>query len=161
MNAVKEKKTFQVFKTENQRKKHISQMTDAEIKFLNEKLDKIGFIKKSYHLQNRKDTGTVPIQVFKKILSNPLRRNIVEYNETTKHGLLSKRILVRDSRAVPVEFYQSHDIKTYGEAVLCFVIDYETGIIITAYYNFLNDEHITLDMDRYDETLSCINEKRA
>lgn len=151
---------FEVFETDNQRKKHVSQMSKEEIAFLDKKLRKIRRIVKSRHLLNRRDTGRVPIRVFKEILRDPSRRNIIEYNETTKHGLVSKRILVRDSKTVKTRFYQSHTIEAEGDASLCFVIDYETGVIVTAYYNYANDDHETLNPYRYDATLNCIKKEK-
>lgn len=151
------KKEFRIFETEGQRKKHVSQMSKDELTFLNHRLDEIRYVKKSYHLLDRKDTGKIPERIFKDILRNPSRRTIVEYNETTRNGRVSKRILVRDARPYRIRFYQSHDIEAEGYANLCFVIDYETGRIITAYYNYDKDDHITLDMSRYDETLEVIS----
>lgn len=146
---------FEVFRTEGQVKKHVSQMTGAEIAFLNKKLDAIMRVKKSRHLLNRKDTGGIPHYIFRDILRNKRRRTIIEYNETlTKTGRISKRILVRDTYVVKRRFLQAHEYESCGNAVLCFVIDYETGEIITAYYNFAEDSHHTVDMSRYDEKLA-------
>ena len=141
-------------KTENQRKKHVKQMTRKEQWYLREQIKNLSNIKFTKHALN--NNVDVTIEQIKNTIKE--YNYIIEYNETTDtYGKINRRVLVRSSRVYKVDFHKIDDSVIKGNANLCFVISIDTGDIITAYYNFINDEHKTIDMRRYDKTLKIIN----
>lgn len=140
-------------KTENQRKKHVKQMTRKEQWYLREQIKNLPNIKFTKHALN--NNVDVTIEQIKNTIKE--YNYIVEYNETTDtYGKIDRRVLVRSSRVYKVDFHKIDGSVIKGNANLCFVISIDTGNIITTYYNFINDEHKTIDMRRYDKTLKII-----
>lgn len=140
-------------KTENQRKKHVKQMTRKEQWYLREQIKNLPNIKFTKHALN--NDVDVTIEQIKNTIKE--YNYIVEYNETTDtYGKIDRRVLVRSSRVYKVDFHKIDGSVIKGNANLCFVISIDTGDIITTYYNFINDEHETIDMCRYDKTLKII-----
>lgn len=140
-------------KTENQRKKHVKQMTRKEQWYLREQIKNLPNIKFTKHALN--NDVDVTIEQIKNTIKE--YNYIVEYNETTDtYGKIDRRVLVRSSRVYKVDFHKIDGSVIKGNANLCFVISIDTGDIITTYYNFINDEHKTIDMRRYDKTLKII-----
>lgn len=140
-------------KTENQRKKHVKQMTRKEQWYLREQIKNLPNIKFTKHALN--NNVDVTIEQIKNTIKE--YNYIIEYNETTDtYGKIDRRVLVRSSRVYKVDFHKIDGSVIKGNANLCFVISIDTGYIITAYYNFINDEHKTIDMRRYDKTLKII-----
>lgn len=140
-------------KTENQRKKHVKQMTRKEQWYLREQIKNLPNIKFTKHALN--NDVDVTIEQIKNTIKE--YNYIIEYNETTDtYGKINRRVLVRSSRVYKVDFHKIDGSVIKGNANLCFVISIDTGDIITAYYNFINDEHKTIDMRRYDKTLKII-----
>lgn len=140
-------------KTENQRKKHVKQMTRKEQWYLREQIKNLPNIKFTKHALNN------DVDVTMKQIKNTIKEYnyIIEYNETTDtYGKIDRRVLVRSSRVYKVDFHKIDGSVIKGNANLCFVISIDTGNIITTYYNFINDEHKTIDMRRYDKTLKII-----
>lgn len=72
---------------------------------------------------------------------------VIEYNETIKFGNTYKRVLLRHPNKVKVNGVLSY---------LYLVIEAQTGIVVTAYYNRVTDTHKTLDLDYYQEDLKII-----
>ena len=140
-------------KTENQRKKHVKQMTRKEQWYLREQIKNLPNIKFTKHALN--NNVDVTIEQIKNTIKE--YNYIVEYNETTDtYGKIDRRVFVRSSRVYKVNFHKIDGSVIKGNANLCFVISIDTGNIITTYYNFINDEHKTIDMRRYDKTLKII-----
>ena len=140
-------------KTENQRKKHVKQMTRKEQWYLREQIKNLPNIKFTKHALN--NNVDVTIEQIKNTIKE--YNYIIEYNETTDtYGKIDRRVLVRSSRVYKVDFHKIDGSVIKGNANLCFVISIDTGDIITTYYNFINDEHKTIDMRRYDKTLKII-----
>lgn len=142
-------------KTKNQRKKHVKQMTRKEQWYLREQIKNLPNIRFTKHALNN------DVDVTMKQIKNTIKEYnyIIEYNETTDtYGKIDRRVLVRSSRVYKVDFHKIDGSVIKGNANLCFVISIDTGDIITTYYNFINDEHKTIDMRRYDKTLKIIKE---
>lgn len=140
-------------KTENQRKKHVKQMTRKEQWYLREQIKNLPNIKFTKHALN--NNVDVTIEQIKNTIKE--YNYIIEYNETTDtYGKIDRRVLVRSSRVYKVDFHKTDGSVIKGNANLCFVISIDTGYIITTYYNFINDEHKTIDMRRYDKNLKII-----
>lgn len=140
-------------KTENQRKKHVKQMTRKEQWYLREQIKNLPNIRFTQHALNN------GVNVTMKQIKNTIKEYnyIIEYNETTDtYDKVDRRVLVRSSRVYKVDFHKIDGSVIKGNANLCFVISIDTGDIITTYYNFINDEHKTIDMRRYDKTLKII-----
>lgn len=149
------KKVFEVSITKGQEKKHYTQMSPKELEYLQNRLNAVKTVKKSFHLNTNKNLNKLKESLFMGVLKSK-DYSIIEYNRTEKNGVVSRRVLVRSNRSIQRVFYQSHKYKAYGKAALCFVIDIDTNTIITAYYNYDKDTHITLDMSRYNEALAII-----
>lgn len=140
-------------KTENQRKKHVKQMTRKEQWYLREQIKNLPNIRFTQHALNN------GVNVTMKQIKNTIKEYnyIIEYNETTNiYGKIDRRVLVRSSHIYKVDFHKIDGSIIKGNANLCFVISIDTGDIITTYYNFINDEHKTIDVRRYDKTLKII-----
>lgn len=140
-------------KTENQVKKHIKQMNKFELRYLRNKVENLPNIYFTNHaLTNGVD---VTIEQIKNAING--YNFIIEYNETiNQNGKVDRRVLMRSSTIYNVDFHKTDGSVIKGNANLCFVISIDTGYIITTYYNFINDEHKTIDMRRYDKTLKII-----
>lgn len=142
-------------KTKNQRKKYVKQITRKEQWYLREQIKNLPNIRFTKHALNN------DVDVTMKQIKNTIKEYnyIIEYNETTDtYGKIDRRVLVRSSRVYKVDFHKIDGSVIKGNANLCFVISIDTGDIITTYYNFINDEHKTIDMRRYDKTLKIIKE---
>ena len=140
-------------KTENQRKKHVKQMTRKEQWYLREQIKNLPNIKFTKHALN--NDVDVTIEQIKNTIKE--YNYIIEYNETTDtYGKIDRRVLVRSSRVYKVDFHKIDGSVIKGNANLCFVISIDTGAIITTYYNFINDGLKTIDMRRYDKALKII-----
>lgn len=140
-------------KSKNQVKKHIKQMNKFELRYLRNKVENLPNIRFTKHALN--NDVDVTIEQIKNTIKE--YNYIVEYNETTDtYGKIDRRVLVRSSRVYKVDFHKIDGSVIKGNANLCFVISIDTGNIITTYYNFINDEHKTIDMRRYDKTLKII-----
>jgi hypothetical protein len=151
--------------TENQIKKHQSQMTADELLYLARILFEICpniYKGKNWHLNNRIDTGSIPTERYKNIIKEgKLPLKIVEYNETLKFYGVDRRVVVRSEKAEYVTYHPGKTEEVTGYANLCFVVSLNTGEIITAYYNGVNDNHTSLDTRRYDENLQIIKEEET
>ena len=140
-------------KTENQRKKHVKQMTRKEQWYLREQIKNLPNIRFTQHALN--NNIDVTIEQIKNTIKE--YNYIIEYNETTDtYGKINRRVLVRSSRVYKVNFHKIDGSVIKGNANLCFVVSIDTGYIVTTYYNFINDGHRTIDMRRYDKTLKII-----
>lgn len=142
-----------------QKKKHITQMSKKEEAYLRKCLsDMIYKLEFSKHLENKRRKGKL---LFSKNNINDMivsdEYDIIEYNETwvDNHTTLSRRVLIRGNNVEDVHAYTP--IGTLHMLCnLCAVIDFERGKIVTAYWNAADDNHDTLDFNRYDKNLQII-----
>ena len=132
-------------------------MSDIEIDYLVCKLRNLDLnrVRISRHLEN-KDI-TVDLTLIKAILKKPnLDKLILEYNETPNSNGVDKRILIRDDDIFNVTYNKNTEFEILKESNICFVISMVSFRIITLYYNFAEDRHDTLNLDRYDESIEIV-----
>lgn len=145
-------RTLPVKITEGQVKKHVLQMSNKEKDYLATTLDNVSNkVRKTYHSNNRIDTDTIGEDIYTIILKKK-NFDIVEYNLTRG----SRRVLIRDKYVLKNKTFHKggKDGRVVkGDVNLCFVIDIDSGEIVTSYYNFARDNHPTIDEERYDKTL--------
>ena len=142
-------------KSKNQVKKHIKQMNKFELRYLRNKIENLPNIYFTNHaLTNGVD---VTIEQIKNTING--YNFIIEYNETiNQNGKVDRRVLMRSSTIYNVDFKRVDGSIVKGNANLCFVISIVTGRIITTYYNYIRDNHETIDYRRYDKNLKIIKE---
>lgn len=138
----------QVKKTNNQIKKHVSQMSFIELNnvmnfFKNETVKHD--ITLSNHLKDKVMNGEVVLNtpILANIFDN-VNQSIVEYNVTND----KPRLLLRSSSQENIMI----DDK-YQYTNLCVVIDLLSFGIVTAYHNLANDYHAEIDYNRYNENM--------
>jgi hypothetical protein len=140
--------------TENQIKKHFTQMTKNEIEFLKMKINRIkNYITVSTHLTNK--CNKINILTCNDILNNDYE--IIEYNETANYNGIDKRVLIRSINSFDTIFIDTiTNIKTIEKCNICFVVSIVTGIIVTGYFNKCNDFHNTINFNRYNKNIVII-----
>jgi len=138
----------QVKKTNNQTKKHISQMSFIELNnivnfFKNETVKHD--ITLSNHLKEKIMNNEVVLNtaMLANIFDN-LNQSIIEYNITDDKPRLLLRSLAQENILID---------NKYQDTNLCVVIDLFNFRIITAYHNLANDYHTEIDYSRYDENM--------
>lgn len=141
-----------VKRTVGQRKKHVSMMSKAEINYLSNRVRLHGnrWSLTSHVQRNGRLFHMTHIQ---ELLNEDLRLSMIEYNEKVSHGKKDRRVLLRSQFAVPVHL-TTKGVREFVFANLCLVMNIDTGEIITIYWNRVSDNHSTVDMGRYDETLT-------
>lgn len=135
--------------TQGQVKKHFTQFKAVEKAFLFKTLKLVKRVKLSNHLKHK------DIAIDKNIITQVLKTgaySIIEYNERTYTNGTSKRALIRVKESQDVLLKD----KGLTPCNLCFVIDIHTGVIVTAYYNEVDDNHSTINYNRYDEDLKIV-----
>lgn len=145
-------------KTKKQEKKHISQMSEAEKKYLKNKINAINTedITFSKHILNKKKEIEFEMEnIFEVLNEYDIENLIVEYNETPTNGLIDRRVLLRGDKSYNVRF-KSGKGSFISPANICFVISLNTYRIITVYWNKSNDSHKTINWNRYNEDLDII-----
>lgn len=141
--------------TANQRKKHYIQMTDEEIDYLEDVLDEIETVALSPHIKDNIDVSRLNPEDFLEILKDPDRREIAEYSETPRpHGGIARRVLLKDTFPEKRGFHPFHGPIDYADTVLTFVIDIDTGVIVTAFYDYA--AKIYGFSDDYDESVMIL-----
>ncbi|MBQ8997144.1 MAG: hypothetical protein IJ086_00460 [Clostridium sp.] len=138
-------------KTYKQKKKHYTQLTGEEFEYLESKLKELKEIKPSWHLVEKNDILIKKLDVFKVLNDKNLRDLIIEFNITPNKNGYDKRALLR-SRDVYNVNINNNSVKCN----LCFVISILKGEVVTAYYNEVNDNHDSIDWNRYDKDLKVI-----
>lgn len=142
--------------TFNQEKKHCSQMDLTEKVYLLDRLYHIRKSKKlrpSSHMLRKTNVQTNKLQI-QELLSNCSTKNIIEYNELDRGVEHDERIVIRSSKAYEVEMVDRRNNKVaICMCNLCLVISLISGTFVTAYYNESNDNHKTVDMQRYNPNL--------
>ena len=137
-----------VKKTYKQEKKHYTQLSEEELSYLEDSIYSLGRITPSWHLVEKNNLLIKKNDILK-ILKDPnIKDLIVEYNVTSSSKNVDKRVLLR-SRDV----YMVDIDKSATECNLCFVISIIKGEVVTAYYNEIDDDHKTIDWNRYNKDL--------
>ena len=93
-----------------------------------------------YHLVKKIDSGEIYVsrpQILKAIKYGDL----VEVNQTDNN----LRLLLRDPSAILVDLNNE-----FSKANLCIVLQLDDFSVVTAYYNYVNDNHYNINEDRYD-----------
>lgn len=137
-----------VKQTENQRKKHITQMSSDEISFLKRRLKQVyTSYKWSPHFAS--SSRLFNMMTIERLLRTPdIEDCIIEYNERGN----DRRVLLRSTFASQVLLEKEG--KNYEtDANLCIVIDIYSGEIVTAYWNEVGDNHDNVNMKRYTADL--------
>lgn len=126
-----------------QQKRHRVQMSESGLKILVDKFNKLDKSKTtiSRHLLYKKTISFRDGDI-NKLLNKDIKDMLIEYNRTFINKTWDERIVIRDN-----EIYQTDK----GEQNLCVVLSLSKNKVITAYYNLLNDNHKTIDMNRYDK----------
>lgn len=144
--------------TENQKKKHITQMTKKEIAYLKNELKLLPSwqAKMSKHLIKKRVTVNIQ-DVEDTLVAQNVADCIVEYNETIdSSGQSDRRILIRCDIPKMVRFKTRRKNVVEAMAHLCFVISLDTYSIVTAYWNKISDDHESINWERYSKHLSII-----
>lgn len=135
-----------VRKNEIQLKKHRMQMNEKELKRLTQVFSQLNKSKTtiSKHLLNKESITWDRYDIIS-ILHSDIYDMIIEYNQTpTKWGVIDHRIVIRDRKVVETD---------HGKANLCIVVSLVENRVLTAYYNLINDNHKTIDWNRYCQYL--------
>lgn len=135
-------------KTENQMKKHISQMTPHETAFIAKRLKKV-YSNYRWHPHFSNSSRLFNMMTVERLLISPnITDCIIEYNQRGD----DRRVLLRSTFSSNVTLEK--DGKSFeADANLCLVIDIYTGVIVTAYWNEVNDHHDNVNMKRYTADL--------
>ena len=141
-----------VKKTQNQTKKHVSQMAKEEILFLKRRI-KLVYNSYKWSPHFLKSSRLFNMLTIERLLMTPnIEDCIIEYNQRDN----DKRVLLRSTFSSNVTLEK--DGKNYmADANLCIVIDIYTGEIITAYWNEVGDHHDNVNMSRYDSRLKIVS----
>ena len=129
---------------ERNRKLH-TQMTNEEKVYLTNKVNKVNRLVPTRHSQEKMDMLDISLDYIAEILHTIKPNQIVEYN--TGRGNES-RVLVKDNRIIITDTGK----KVNGK----YVIDVNTGRLVTVYINKVGDKHKTIDMSLYNKDLKII-----
>lgn len=140
-----EKGTFkqgQISVTKGQQKKHVSQMTDKEIRLLSLVIKSLNINETvlSRHVCDKFDSSDLSFS-WEQAERTFRSHKLVEYNQTG----ISSRVLIRGKR--------TESILVDGVVVpsnLCLVLDIKKNRVVTAYWNAAVDNHQRIDMRRYN-----------
>ena len=150
----------EVRETENQKKKHVEQMTPQEVQYLEMRLKQIDARRVYISNHVREKDVSFNLEEIQKVLNREDVKNlIVEYNETIMTGdWLDFRVLLRTDEVKNVTFFGTKRIPFEAPANMCFVISLKTLKVITVYWNKANDGHRGMDWTRYDKNLLIVRE---
>ena len=139
--------------TNNQVKKHSSQMSGKEIKWLKNTCKNLEVVNMgiSEHVREKIDSGeiTFDMKEIERVLQCIEDDNIIEYNYNMVNH--SRRILLRDKKDIMVNV-EGRPTKSN----LCFVVDITRNILVTVYYCDAKDNHSTMNWSRYCSWLKII-----
>lgn len=134
--------------TENQVKKHISQMTPEETAFIAKRL-KLVYANYKWHPHFLNSSRLFNMMTVERLLISPnIQECIIEYNQRGN----DRRVLLRSTFSSVVTL-EKDGASFEADANLCLVIDIYTGVIVTAYWNEANDHHDNVNMKRYNAEL--------
>ena len=123
--------------TNGQIKKHVSQFTEKEFRFLNS-IVRGRKTQLSYHAKLRMSELNISCNKIKESLKS---FNIIEFNY--KEAIQEARVLLRSTKEFKLD-----DGKFYN---LCCVVSLTENDIVTLYWNLINDNHSTINVDRYQD----------
>lgn len=146
--------------TNNQIKKHYSQINNEEFEYIENILKNMKRLYLTNHLKNKIiwnaiDFADIDIceYILDKLNEDNLSRFIIEFNRVEDKRLgNSNRVLLRFDDNVYVLNKNNNRLKCN----ICVVLNLNTNQIITAYFNKANDYHVNINMNRYDEKLDVI-----
>lgn len=140
-----------VQKTKRQRKKHISQMTKLDIEIIQEHIRNLRSLYASKHVieKIKYDNLFFTSDMVVEVIENIDEQHIIEYNITRFRGRNDSRVLLRSDKVYPVSIID----KGVVYCNLCFVLSLDSGELVTVYWNDCNDNHQTINYERYDEQL--------
>lgn len=134
--------------TQNQIKKHISQMTSHETAFIAKRLQKV-YSNYKWHPHFSDSSRLFNMMTIERLLLSPnITDCIIEYNQRGD----DRRVLLRSTFSSNVTL-EKNGKQFEADANLCIVIDIYTGVIVTAYWNEVNDHHDNVNMNRYTADL--------
>lgn len=145
--------------TKNQIKKHIKDVSCTELReILNiVELNNLHYIQLSNHVRDKVEVSFSLRRIQELLESSNLENLIIEVNVNFPNDTDSVpddiRILVRDSEAV----YTTITNKRTGQVSqipcnMCFVYSLTSNRLITVYWNPANDNHDSIDWNRYVDT---------
>lgn len=135
----------EVKETFGQIKKHISQLSQSDIKAIKSKLNKINInnIKLSQHANQHIKLD------YKDIKRCFSAYDIIEFNITYRFENPTYRVLIRSKESIPT-VVDNKLIKTQ----VCIVYDLTKNIVVSLYLNDSKDNHETLNLDRYNTNMT-------
>lgn len=145
--------------TKNQIKKHIKDISCTELREILDiiELNNLHYIQLSNHVRDKVEVSFSLRHIQELLESNNLENLIIEVNVNFSNDNDSDpediRILVRDSEAV----YTTITNKRTGQISqipcnMCFVYSLTSNRLITVYWNPANDNHDSIDWNRYVDT---------
>lgn len=145
--------------TKNQIKKHIKDVSCTELREILDivELNNIHHIQLSNHVRDKVEVSFSLRRIQELLESSNLENLIIEVNVNFPNDTDSVpddiRILVRDSEAV----YTTITNKRTGQVSqipcnMCFVYSLTSNRLITVYWNPANDNHDSIDWNRYVDT---------
>lgn len=145
--------------TKNQIKKHIKDVSCTELREILDivELNNLHYIQLSNHVRDKVEVSFSLRHIQELLESNNLENLIIEVNVNFSNDNDSDpediRILVRDSEAV----YTTITNKRTGQVSqipcnMCFVYSLTSNRLITVYWNPANDNHDSIDWNRYVDT---------
>ena len=145
--------------TKNQIKKHIKDVSCTELREILDivELNNLHYIQLSNHVRDKVEVSFSLRHIQELLESSNLENLIIEVNVNFSNDNDSDpediRILVRDSEAV----YTTITNKRTGQVSqipcnMCFVYSLTSNRLITVYWNPANDNHDSIDWNRYVDT---------
>ena len=145
--------------TKNQIKKHIKDISCTELREILDivELNNLHYIQLSNHVRDKVEVSFSLRHIQELLESNNLENLIIEVNVNFSDDNDSDpediRILVRDSEAA----YTTITNKRTGQVSqipcnMCFVYSLTSNRLITVYWNPANDNHDSIDWNRYVDT---------
>lgn len=135
-----------VSKTEGQEKKHYTQFTKAELRYLESRLRTIKDVSLTRHARNKGITINKG-DIQRVLRSKDIKNQIIEFNCTRG----DQRVLVRSR-----DIFDTIVDGVSHRCNICFIVSLKDGVIVTVYYDDVNDNHKTVDFSRYNKDLKII-----
>lgn len=135
----------------NQVRKHVSQMSEHEINYLQNILGEtwanVQRLNLSYHLRDKiASERTVYSRTLALDCLRDFRECLFEYNvKTYENGNQSARVALRSKGQI------KHKGKWCNQII---VVDIMSCVVVTSYLNEVNDHHETIDWSCYNENLN-------
>ena len=136
--------------TENQEKKHYTQMSNEELTYLKNKLHNLNKrnLIISTHARNKNEFNDTDIKQLPFEVTNDM---IIEFNRTEKRGYIDKRVTVRSKKV--------YDVKINDKIEKCNIIavfSLTTNRVVTVFWNLTTDKHESINMSRYNKDLKIL-----